>query len=59
MQHQRPLILWLLVAYIFAPSIYNWATDATGFWLKPYLAWLAVVILAAILVNRRSDNSPQ
>lgn len=56
MSRQRPLILIVLICYIFFPTIFEWATDPTGIWYKPYLVWLLVIVAAFINARRKSSH---
>ncbi len=55
MNQQRPLILLLLLAYIFTPTLYAWVISPSGVWYKPYIIWL-LVIVAAFVVQRRKKT---
>jgi len=52
MNRQSPLILLLLVAYVFLPALIDWATDAHRGWYKPFIIWIAVIIGAYLLQKR-------
>jgi len=56
MNRQSPLILLLLVAYIFLPTLLHWLTNASSGWYKPFIVWLAV-ILGAYLLQKRSAKT--
>lgn len=56
MNRQRPLILLLLTAFIFAPMLFEWSTDAQNTWYKPFIIWLLVIVLAYCLVKRKSNH---
>lgn len=56
MNRQRPLILILLVVYIFLPTAFNWVTDPTGAWYKPFVIWFLVIIGAFLLQKRKAPN---
>jgi hypothetical protein len=58
MNRQSPLFLLLLVAYIFLPMVFQWATDALHGWYKPFLIWIAVIIGAYLLQKRDRRNDP-
>ena len=55
MNHQRLGILLLLVAYIFSPSLFNWIINPEGAWYRPYLAWVAVIVIAFVMQIRRKN----
>lgn len=52
----RPLILLLLVLYIFSPSLFNWMINPNGAWYRPYIIWVLVIVLAYFLQGRRSSD---
>ena len=54
MNNQRLVILLLLVAYIFSPSVFNWIVDPEGSWYRPYIVWLLVIAIAFSLQLRRN-----
>lgn len=56
MNRQRPLILILLLVYISFPSVFNWLTNPVGLWYKPYLIWLLVIVVAFLIVHRKSRH---
>ncbi len=56
MNRQRPLLLFVLVAYIFSPTLYGWVTDPAGVWYKPYIIWAMVVVAAYIMQNRSKQH---
>ena len=49
MHNQRFLLLTLLLAYIFAPTAFNWVISPSGAWYKPFIVWLFIVIGAYLL----------
>ena len=56
MNHQRPIILLLLIAYLFSPSLFTWIISPTGAWYRPYIFWIAVVFITFILQWRRKKT---
>lgn len=56
MTPQRPLILIVLVIYIFSPTLFSWVVNPNGAWYRPYLIWLLVVFVAYILQGRKKSN---
>lgn len=58
MNRQSPLILLLLVAYIFLPTVLNWLTDASSGWYKPFIVWMGVVIGAYLMQKRNTKHDP-
>ncbi|NIB42902.1 hypothetical protein HBA55_25065 [Pseudomaricurvus alkylphenolicus] len=55
MNNQRLLILFLLIAYIFSPTLFTWVVNPEGAWYRPYILW-AILILAAFIFQRRSNS---
>lgn len=55
MNQQRPLILLLLLAYIFSPKLFSWVIDPIGGWYKPYIIWVIVVIVAFVIQTRKKS----
>lgn len=53
MNNQRLVILLLLIAYIFSPSLFNWIVAPDGAWYRPYLVWVLVIVIAFIVQWRR------
>ncbi len=53
MRQQRPLLLLILIAYMFSPSILGWATNPHDAWYKPYILWALVVAVAFALAWRK------
>lgn len=43
---QSPLLLILLLLFIFSPSLFSWLLSTTGGWYRPYIIWLAIIIIA-------------
>ena len=56
MNRQRPLLLLVLVGYIFSPTLYGWVIDPAGVWYKPYIIWAMVVVAAYIVQSRRKQH---
>lgn len=56
MNKQRPLVLLILVVYIFSPTIFSWVINPDGAWYRPYIIWLLVIIIAYILQGRKKTN---
>ncbi len=55
MNNQRLVILLLLVAYIFSPSLFNWIINPEGAWYRPYIAWVVVIVIAFVMQIRRKN----
>ncbi|MFT6102400.1 MAG: putative membrane protein [Granulosicoccus sp.] len=46
MPNHRLLLLVLLVAYIFTPTLFNWMISSSGTWYRPFIIWLMIIVLA-------------
>lgn len=46
MSNHRLLLVILLVAYIFTPTIFNWVIAPSGSWYKPFIIWMAIIAIA-------------
>ncbi|HCS64222.1 MAG TPA: hypothetical protein DIW64_09155 [Cellvibrio sp.] len=55
MNNQRLVILLLLVAYIFSPSLFNWIINPEGAWYRPYIVWVIVIVIAFVMQIRRKN----
>ena len=55
MNHQRPLLLLVLLAYIFSPILLGWVTNPSGVWYKPYIVWMLVVVVAFVVQTRKKS----
>lgn len=55
MNKQRPILLIVLVIYIFLPSILQWTVNDAGHWFRPFVIWI-VVIFAAFILQLRKPN---
>lgn len=56
MNNQRLVILLLLIAYIFSPTLFSWIINPEGAWYRPYLIWLLVIVIAFVVQIRRKKN---
>lgn len=45
----RSILLLVLAAYIFSPTVFGWMLTPGGSWYRPYLIWAAVVIATFVL----------
>ncbi len=54
----RPILLLLLISFIFSPAIFDWMLAADGAWYRPYFFWFALVVIAYWLQPRRGANEP-
>jgi hypothetical protein len=55
MNNQRLVILLLLVAYIFSPSLFNWIINPEGAWYRPFIVWVIVIVIAFAMQIRRKN----
>jgi len=55
MNNQRLVILLLLIAYIFSPTLFNWIINPDGAWYRPYIVWVVVIVIAFIMQIRRKN----
>ncbi len=56
MNNQRLVILLLLIAYIFSPTLFSWIINPDGAWFRPYIAWVAVIVIAYLVQARKKRN---
>lgn len=56
MTRQRPLLLLILVVYIFSPTLFSWIINPTGAWYRPFIIWLIVIIIAFFIQKNRNTN---
>ena len=55
MNNQRFILLLLLLAYVFSPTLFNWVVNPDGSWYRPYIIW-SIVIVVAFLIQGRKDT---
>lgn len=53
MNNQRLVILLLLIAYIFSPTLFDWIINPEGAWYRPYIAWSFLIVIAFAVQLRR------
>ena len=53
MTNQRLVILLLLIAYIFSPTIFAWIVNPEGAWYRPYIMWMLVIVIAYAIQARK------
>lgn len=46
MNRQSPLLLLLLLAFVFSPALFSWVLSTDGTWYRPYIIWLCIVVIA-------------
>lgn len=54
MSNQRLIILLLLVAYIFSPTLFGWVINPQGSWYRPFILWVLVIAIAYFV--QKADN---
>ncbi len=52
MNNQRLLILLMLIAYIFSPTIFAWASNPDGAWYRPFIIWSSFIVMAFVYQHR-------
>lgn len=52
MQNNRSIVLVVLIAYIFSPTILSWIINTDGAWYRPYIVWLVMIVVAYIYQKR-------
>jgi len=56
MNNQRSIILLLVLAYVFSPTLLSWILNPYGSWYRPYLIWAIVIVLAYLISGRRKKH---
>jgi hypothetical protein len=56
MNNQRLVILLLLIAYIFSPTLFTWIINPEGAWYRPYIIWALVIVIAFVIQLRRKPG---
>ncbi|MFT7388209.1 MAG: putative membrane protein [Candidatus Endobugula sp.] len=56
MSNHRLLLLALLVAYIFTPTLFNWMISSGGSWYRPFIIWLIIIVIAFVM--QRFSKTP-
>lgn len=56
MNNQRFVILLLLIAYIFAPTIFTWVINPAGAWYRPFIAWACIIIIAFVVQRQKKSS---
>lgn len=52
----RSIMLMIMAAYVFSPSLLNWMIDPAGVWYRPYLIWMGIVLAAFLLQPSAADS---
>ncbi|VUD53293.1 hypothetical protein TDB9533_01805 [Thalassocella blandensis] len=56
MSRQKPLLIIALLFYIVAPSLFEWMSAISGSWYRPFIIWLAIIIIAYIVQFRDKSH---
>ncbi len=56
MNSLRLVILLLLLAYIFLPTLLDWVISPDGAWYRPFGVWLLVIFVAFVLHLRHKRH---
>lgn len=56
MSRQKPLLIIALLFYIIAPSLVEWMSSISGSWYRPFIIWLAIIIIAYVVQFRDKSN---
>jgi len=56
MNKQRPLLLIILLLYIFTPELVQWITATDGHWYRPFIVWLLVIFVAFLLQGKEKNH---
>ncbi len=57
MNRRRPILLLLLIAYIFSPSLMGWIFDTNGVWYRPFIIWTIVIAIAFAIAVQDKDET--
>ena len=58
MLNYRFVALLILLTSVVSPLAFQWITEANGSWLRPYAAWLLLIVAAALVYMRRRHDQP-
>lgn len=56
MPNQRLIIILLLVAYIFSPTLFGWIISTEGSWYRPFIIWVLVIVIAYFVQDDRKKK---
>lgn len=56
MSNRTLLILLVLVGYVFSPTVFTWMINPDGAWYRPFILWIALILLAVIVQMRRKND---
>jgi len=57
MKRQRPLLLLILVVYIFSPTLLSWVMQPGSAWYRPFIIWALVIVVAFVLQQDRKSRN--
>ncbi|MDM3872409.1 hypothetical protein QSV34_13735 [Porticoccus sp. W117] len=53
MLNYRIVALLILLTSVISPLAFQWFTHPDGSWLRPYVAWLLLIVSSALVYRRR------
>lgn len=56
MKRQSPLLLLLLIAFAFSPTVLSWILSTDGAWYRPYIIWLVIIVIAFFIQRALVKN---
>lgn len=56
MNSLRLVILLLLLAYVFLPTLLDWVISPEGAWYRPFVVWVLVILMAFALHMRKKRH---
>lgn len=59
MKSAPPLLLLALLVYISLPTLVGWLSSSDGIWYRPFLFWLAIIVLTYVIQRRSLKKSSQ
>lgn len=59
MNNQRLIILLLIGAYVFSPTILTWMINPEESWFRPFIIWALVIVIAYVTQGRRTPPADQ
>ena len=55
----RTILLLILAAYVFSPTVLGWMIDPGGAWYRPYLIWAGIVATSFLVQVRAPGNNEE
>jgi hypothetical protein len=56
MRISPPLLLLMLLIFIFTPAIHDWITNGGSAWYRPYIIWLCIIVFVFWSQRRHSPD---